>query len=347
MCPHDTGRLPRSVLAFLLLAIVAGCGSRTGLEIASGSHAPSDASAPPPPSIDAGRPSLVLFGGTDETGALLGDTWRWDGVEWTQLRPSSAPPPRAQATLTPLGDALVLVGGNVAPSDAGAFPVSADTWLWHGQSWSQAFPPVSPDARYGSAASAFGGGVVRIGGWKLVPPINAASATWTWDGTSWSAANDLASSYAPSAATLNGVLVTFGGETDDRPTNVTSVWTGSKWTPLRPAHSPPPRRGASMAVLGSNLVLFGGDVIGRETWESVSDTWIWDGTDWTQAKPSTSPPPRSNAAMATLSGVVVLFGGADFEIPVYADTWEWDGAEWTERKVTGPGARWGAVMAGE
>jgi hypothetical protein len=41
-------------------------------------------------------------------------------------------------------------------------------------------------------------------------------------------------------------------------------------------------------------------------------------------------------------------GGADFEeAPVYGDTWEWDGAQWTERKVTGPGARLGAVMAGE
>ena len=52
--------------------------------------------------------------------------------------------------------------------------------------------------------------------------------------------------------------------------------------------------------------------------------------------------------MATLSGVVVMVGGADFEeAPVYGDTWEWDGAQWTEREVTGPGARWGAVMAGE
>ena len=103
-----------------------------------------------------------------------------------------------------------------------------------------------------------------------------------------------------------------------------------------------------MAVLGSNLVLFGGDIIGTETWQSVNDTWIWDGTDWTQATPSTSPPARSNAAMATLSGVVVMVGGADFEeAPVYGDTWEWDGAQWTEREVTGPGARWGAVMAGE
>ena len=352
MRPHDS--LRGRVLASLL-AVAAGC-SRTGLEIDPVATVDPDASSPPPPPseagppppADAGPPSVLLFGGTDEKGAFLGDTWRWDRVEWTRLRPASAPPPRAQATLTGLGDSLVLVGGDVAPSDGGMFPVSADTWIWRGQAWSQASPSVSPDLRYGAAASAVGGSVVLFGGWGY--PINhGASRTWTWDGVSWSAANGLASSFEPSAATLNGVAVAFGGENGDlSPTNVTSVWTGSTWRTLAPAHSPRPRRGASMAALGSNLVLFGGDIIGRETWESVNDTWIWDGADWTEATPSISPPARSNAAMATLSGVVVMFGGENFEVPpFYADTWEWDGSQWVERKVIGPGARFGAVMAGE
>jgi hypothetical protein len=77
MCPHDTGRLPRSVLVFLPLAIVAGCGSRTGLEIGSASHARSDASAPPPPPdaaeaspLPAGATGRVDGGAREQSGAL-------------------------------------------------------------------------------------------------------------------------------------------------------------------------------------------------------------------------------------------------------------------------------------
>jgi hypothetical protein len=74
----------------------------------------------------------------------------------------------------------------------------------------------------------------------------------------------------------------------------------------------------------------------------MGDTWEWDGTAWTQRMVS-GPPARYGAAMASLGGKVVLFGGLGALL--YDDTWEWDGQSWTQRDVAGPPARYWASMA--
>jgi hypothetical protein len=76
---------------------------------------------------------------------------------------------------------------------------------------------------------------------------------------------------------------------------------------------PPARTGAAMAFDAANgtVVLFGGN--GRS--RSLGDTWIWDGSAWTQAHPSTSPPPLSGAQMTydPVSHDLVLVGGERLE----------------------------------
>jgi hypothetical protein len=55
-------------------------------------------------------------------------------------------------------------------------------------------------------------------------------------------------------------------------------------------------------------VLFGG--INAGTLQFMNDTWLWDGSSWVEDSPSTSPPARYGAGMATDSnGKIVLFGG--------------------------------------
>ena len=44
---------------------------------------------------------------------------------------------------------------------------------------------------------------------------------------------------------------------------------------------------------------------------TLSDTWTFDGTDWTLQSPSHSPPARDFGGLVALSGNVVLFGGTD------------------------------------
>jgi hypothetical protein len=69
-------------------------------------------------------------------------------------------------------------------------------------------------------------------------------------------------------------------------------------------------------------VLFGGYAAGY-----ASDTWEWDGSEWT-LRVVAGPSPRIGHAMAydSARGVTVLFGGDRF-----GETWEWDGTMWMKR----------------
>ncbi|MBI5478412.1 MAG: hypothetical protein HY906_06120, partial [Deltaproteobacteria bacterium] len=100
------------------------------------------------------------------------------------------------------------------------------------------------------------------------------------------------------------------------------------------------RRYHAMATLGTRVVLFGG----QGSAGSLSDTWEWDGTTWTQKLPALSPPARYGHGMATLGNRVVLFGGWG-AAGYLSDTWEWDGTTWTPWAVVGPPARYAHAMA--
>ncbi|MBK8232988.1 MAG: hypothetical protein IPK72_20990 [Candidatus Eisenbacteria bacterium] len=72
-------------------------------------------------------------------------------------------------------------------------------------------------------------------------------------------------------------------------------------------------------------VLFGG----VEVSSYVSDTWEWDGSNWTRQNPAVSPPARSGHALAydSARGRTVLFGGfyaVAGNGSYLSDTWEWD-----------------------
>jgi hypothetical protein len=61
---------------------------------------------------------------------------------------------------------------------------------------------------------------------------------------------------------------------------------------------------------------------------AVSQTWTWDGSNWTLTAPETSPPPRIGEAISYDSArqQILLFGGS-----MLGDTWVWDGPTWTEK----------------
>ena len=145
----------------------------------------------------------------------------------------------------------------------------------------------------------------------------------------------------------NKTMVLFGGEQQDGTlSSDTWVWNGSTWTKQHPAASPPARSGASMAydAATGNLVLFGGAPQGGSG--LLPDTWVWDGTTWTEQHPATSPSGREYAPMAydAATGNLVLFGGAG--APGGNDTWVWDGTTWTEQHpATSPPGRQAASMA--
>jgi hypothetical protein len=74
------------------------------------------------------------------------------------------------------------------------------------------------------------------------------------------------------------------------------------------------------AALGQ-AVLFGGSNGGGTP---LNDTWVWDGTNWTQADPANSPSGRVWADMAydPQQSRVVLFGGLNLDF--FNDTWVYE-----------------------
>src|SRR5437667_347059 len=85
--------------------------------------------------------------------------------------------------------------------------------------------------------------------------------------------------------------VTAGG-----PRGETWAWNGTNWKPQGSLLSPgpSPRFNASLVYDGATqkTVLFGGM---QTPSAPLGDTWLWNGTGWTQANPATSPPGRGGA----------------------------------------------------
>jgi hypothetical protein len=252
---------------------------------------------------DAARAQVVLFGGRNSQGDL-GDTWVWDGTNWTQSNPASSPPPRfghAMAYDAARGQVVLFGGGN-------SQRFFGDTWVWDGNNWAQKNPGGSPPAQSYTAMAydAARGQVVLFGG------ANAPDETWVWD--------------------------------------------GDNWTQKNPVNSPPAREAHAMAydAARAQVVLFGGSPPLQPI--PFQDSWVWDGDNWTQKNPTTSPAGRTNLALAydAASSQTVLFGGVTvYFIPYrhsfyFQDTWAWNGNDWARKDLLGhPSGRVSPGMAGD
>lgn len=154
--------------------------------------------------------------------------------------------------------------------------------------------------------------------------------------------------HAPSnRVVLFGGLVCTGSRCTDQ--HDTWTWDGTTWTQQNPASSPTSRYGAAMKyhAASGRLVLFGGVDCSGDTCTDLPDTWTWDGSNWTQMSPSTSPPERSDAAMAydAVRQVLVLFGGQDTGGDILSDTWIWNGSDWSQQSPdVSPQSRYNAGM---
>ena len=134
--------------------------------------------------------------------------------------------------------------------------------------------------------------------------------------------------------------VLFGGW-DGATNGETWEWNGSVWSLAHAGDpngitAPIPRVQHAMAYDRARgvTVLFGGG-----PWApAYNDTWVWDGTTWTDVS-TTGPSVRSQHAMAYDSAreVTVLFGGISGGYD--GETWEWDGTTWTHVASTGPSPR--------
>ncbi len=119
--------------------------------------------------------------------------------------------------------------------------------------------------------------------------------------------------------------------------------------PLRTTPSPIPAEpevGTSFAVADDlathDVVLFGGE-------DNGDNTWLWNGTSWTLARPQVSPTGRfgASAAYDPATRTVLLFGGRTEDGVAVNDTWAWNGVTWNEIDfgTDGPEAGEGSDMA--
>lgn len=272
---------------------------------------------------------VVLFGGSDQSGNRLGDTWLWNGTTWGTLD-GLAPPARsdAQATFDSTRGRLVLFGGS---SGHGRL---ADTWEFDGQVWARA-DSGGPPARSLAAMAydperdrtvLFGGS----GGRGVT-----YGDTWEWDGAQWREVSENGptprGAHAMAYHAGRKAVALYGGWGGDEARSDLWLWDGERWSEA-PRGGAPPRLHLALAYdsVRDRLVAFGGFGVERRE----GDTWEWDGSVWQRAS-SVGPPARAEheGTFDPQRGFVIFGGiaGQGMEVEArtkVADTWVWDGREW-------------------
>jgi hypothetical protein len=137
--------------------------------------------------------------------------------------------------------------------------------------------------------------------------------------------------------------------------NETWTWSGTDWSNTSPnltnSNGPLPGRiNAAMGYDGTNVMLFGGQA-GSAAAGLLNDTWVWNGSTWTQLTPATVPFGRYGTGTSNHgSNQVVMFGGQN-TLYKLLETWIWNGSSqtWTQVSIAngvGPAARTDHMMAG-
>ena len=256
---------------------------------------------------------------------------------WTQVFPATTPHARRQVAgvYFPPDTSVVMPGGN----DGGTLIGTADRY--DGTDWDAAGTPWPP--AFGTAFGLHGVGYHPPSG-KLVALVfhSGALQTWTFDGTTWT---QLSPTHTPGptfvaaqmkymAGSVNALIAcggTYPGGCVGKSFETWS-WNGTDWTQIATTHNPGTRAAFWLSTDGtsSNLYLFGGiDDCGTLVY--YADTWVFNGTDWTQLTPTHSPSARRNTQYAYLAapGVHYLQGG-DNGSRVFSDSWIWNGTDWTQ-----------------
>lgn len=224
--------------------------------------------------------------------------------------------------------------GNLLSHDGCSSACATEVPTW--RSW----PEAMPHRDYAVATyDAARGRIVHFGGGNSVSSSSTWSDTWLWD----QGAPRASTSEAHPPARVRHVMVfdasrevavLFGGSDMHGVTGeqYADTWEfdGVVWTRAAPATSPPGRKSHAMAydAARQRVVLYGG-FSGGISYTILSDTWEWDGTDWSERRPPVSPGAFSHHVMAydPARERVVLYGrSTDREV---TETWEWDGDTWS------------------
>ncbi|HEX6811297.1 MAG TPA: kelch repeat-containing protein [Planctomycetota bacterium] len=292
--------------------------------------------------FDVVRGKVVLFGGRnpDPNGFDYGDTWEWDGAQWTQRAVAGPMPRRGHGLVYDVAnDNVVLFGGGNGYVPA----VLGDTWALTASGWTPRAG--GPPARM-ECAMAYDRARARTVLFGGSASGTFLDDTWEWDGNAWSPAATLARPSPRARAGLagdpvGGGVLLVGGYRSEAFAD-TWRWDGNAWTLIQDTPQPTPRHSHAMAFdeARGEMLVFGGvdnSVLG--------DLWLWNGTQWTAATAAgPSPRMRSRMAFDVARGETVMFGG---ELPGGTNqTWTWNGVAWSQRlPPISPAARFLHAMA--
>ena len=121
---------------------------------------------------------VLLFGGRTDKGPD-GETWAWDGKNWTrvELAPMMAPSPRFGHVMSVDGAGDVLLYGGCGDPLCGKPLV--DTWRFDGVGWTRVDPGMGMGVRAGAMTHDSGQAqTLRLG----------MGQSWSWVGTAWAGA---------------------------------------------------------------------------------------------------------------------------------------------------------------
>lgn len=294
---------------------------------------------------DTTRNIVVYTGGSCTTSTSVDETYEWDGTNWTKVALNSDDGRAFGAAMAydAAHQVMVLYGGLFTVTRYQTYIYTGGGWLSTASSQpvprSLALFVSDPASKFVWLYGGVTTGTSLIDMWQYQNghfdpvasdslPTSCGSPAGAWD-----------SDRSRIVLFCGALGLTYEFHSD---TNA--------WTSLSPKHVPANRSFTSL-VYDQHLkksVLFGG-------WDGSNfrdDTWVWDGTDWTQVTKN-PPPSRELTSMwfdPTLQRTVI-YGGlgrltSTDRLTRYNDMWQFDGLGWVEIKpATLPGARYGARVA--
>lgn len=212
---------------------------------------------------------------------------------------------------------------------SGLGAVSSLTSEWDGDQWID-YPILGgPQGRQEQAMVALDDRVLMFGGRNQSGTV--LDELWEWRDHTWKA---LSAAPAPRYGAMmfhdrvhDRVIVFGGNDASAVTTNTMWAWDGTQWSVLVPAHAPPARAFAMIAYhrVRDEAVMFGGEQTFFGTLQG--DTWIWNGTDWSDHTTPDGPTARSrlDGAYHPLRKSIIMFSGHPAPID---ETWEWTGTAW-------------------
>lgn len=243
---------------------------------------------------DAGRGRYVLFGGRGyPTGGTtqgdFGDTWEFDGTNWTQLTPPASPSARRWAAMTydaTLAKCVLFGGATLGTTFLG------DTWTWDGAAWAQLAPTTSPSprARGWLEWDSLRNRALYFGGKNTTANL-ALGETWSWDGASWTQLTTVTQpgwnggigliAFGMTFDAMRDRMVVVGGtRTTASVSNQTWEFDGVDWL-LRPTGALTPRTAPAVAFVPAfaTSYVFGGS----SGTLPIGDTWSYQTDDFPAA----------------------------------------------------------------